>query len=179
MPDDLRSEQAGVLRGMVLAVAVSAVVLVGFYLFWPFPVPVLPTLAERLAYVLRADLFVFLWLVAAVANVANRRFFSAADIQGGGLSEPSPAIAIPGAVLQNTLEQTVLAVGSHLVLAVLLPPRGLVLIPLLVVLFCLGRALFWWRYKDGAAGRAAGFGLTFYPTVAAYGIALIALLAML
>ncbi len=34
----------------------------------------------------------------------------------------------------------------------------------LVILFGLGPLLFWLGYASGAAGRAFGFALTFYPT---------------
>ncbi|MGJ5130875.1 hypothetical protein [Bradyrhizobium oligotrophicum] len=34
----------------------------------------------------------------------------------------------------------------------------------LVILFGLGRLLFWLGYASGGAGRAFGFAFTFYPT---------------
>jgi hypothetical protein len=34
-------------------------------------------------------------------------------------------------------------------------------------LFSAGRLLFWMGYQHGAPRRALGFGLTFYPTIAA------------
>ncbi len=37
---------------------------------------------------------------------------------------------------------------------------------LAAVLFAVGRVLFWRGYARGAPGRAMGFGLTFYPSVA-------------
>ena len=42
------------------------------------------------------------------------------------------------------------------------------LIPVLAVLFGFGRLAFWIGYLMTPWGRAFGFGLTFYPTVAAY-----------
>ncbi len=47
------------------------------------------------------------------------------------------------------------------------------MIPLLVALSCIGRAAFWFGYGGGAASRAFGFGTTFYPTVAAYVLAVV------
>ena len=79
------------------------------------------------------------------------------------------------AVLQNTLEQVVLAVVVHLALASLLRGREMVLIPLLVALFCSGRLAFWIGYRRGAGSRALGFGLTFYPTALALGLTLLLL----
>ncbi len=47
----------------------------------------------------------------------------------------------------------------------------MVLIPLLVALFCLGRAAFWAGYAKGAGGRAFGFATTFYPSLFAWVLA--------
>ena len=38
-------------------------------------------------------------------------------------------------------------------------------VPAAVILFVVGRALFWRGYASGAPGRALGFALTFYPQV--------------
>jgi len=108
-------------------------------------------------------------------TLARGRFFSAADIGGSGFSEAGPRIAISSAVLQNTLEQALFAVVTHLVLASLLRGREMIVVPLLVGLFCAGRLAFWLGYKHGAGGRAFGFGLTFYPSVLALGLAFVML----
>jgi hypothetical protein len=108
-----------------------------------------------------------------VGNVARGRFLSAADIRGSGFAAPSPRIAVDIAIVQNTLEQAVLALGAHLALASQLAPREMSLMPYLVALFCLGRACFWLGYRGGAGSRAFGFATTFYPTVFAYGLAIL------
>ncbi len=164
----LNSEQKGVARGAGSAAVFSAVFLVVGYLWFPFELGTFEGPAARLVFALKADLFVFLWLVAAVGRVANYRFFSPEDIQGGGLTESSKDIKVPLSLLQNTQEQALLAIGAHLALASLLEGTELTVIPLLVALFCIGRAAFWFGYGGGAASRAFGFGTTFYPTVAAY-----------
>ncbi len=91
----LNSEQKGVARGAGFAAVFSAVFLVVGYLWFPFELGSFEEPAARLVFALKADLFVFLWLVAAVGRVANIRFFSPEDIQGGGLSKPSKDIKIP------------------------------------------------------------------------------------
>jgi len=167
----LNVEQRRVLRGMGLAVMAAAIILaLGTTFAWPL-VPALPRMEDRLAYALRCDLFIVAWLAAAVAAVAQGRFFSAADIGGSGYGAASLRIAVASAVLQNTLEQAVLAVVTHLALASLLRGREMVLVPLLVTMFCAGRLAFWLGYQRGAGGRALGFGLTFYPNVLALGLA--------
>jgi hypothetical protein len=70
---------------------------------------------------------------------------------------------------QNTLEQTVLVVIAWPLLALLLPPAEPGIVPVLAVLFGVGRFAFLIGYLIAPWARAFGFGLTFYPTVLAYG----------
>jgi len=67
-------------------------------------------------------------------------------------------------VLQNTLEQAVLAVVAYMIWAVVAPLAWLRTIPMAAILFVAGRILFTRGYERGAPGRAMGFGLTAYPT---------------
>jgi uncharacterized membrane protein len=77
------------------------------------------------------------------------------------------------AIVQNTLEQAVLASILYLALETLPPASGITIVPQLLALFCIGRLAFWFGYRFGAAWRAVGFALTFYPTV--YGYVLLAI----
>jgi hypothetical protein len=172
----LDKEQRRVGAGMAAAVLATIAVLWLGQRFYPWTLPPMSGLAERLGFTLQADLFVLAWLVVAVGNVARGRFFSTSDIKGAGFAPPGPRIAIDVAIIQNTLEQAVLAVGAHLVLATQLPPPRMVLIPCLVALFCLGRLCFWLGYRGGAGTRAFGFATTFYPTVYAYVLAILLVL---
>lgn len=167
--DGFAVQQRRVAANMAVAVLVTAAVLAGAFLIGAGE-PDRPV-AERLALTLKADLVVMLWLAAAVANVARLRFFSPEDIAGGASGAPSPRVRQAGAILQNTLEQAALAVPVHLGLAATCR-HSVSLTIALVILFTLGRALFWAGSAKGAAGRALGFALTFYPTVAALVIAL-------
>ena len=122
--------------------------------------------ASAIAHALRWDVLLVLWLAANIAMLARHRFFTPADIDGGGLSDGTPAAKVLQSVLQNTLEQVVLALSAHLVWAATMPWRWQAAIPAAAMLFFLGRALFWRGYSRGAPARALGFALTFYPTVA-------------
>ncbi|WP_313003944.1 MAPEG family protein [Brevundimonas sp.] len=128
--------------------------------------------ADRLAYALQANLPVFLWLAGCLRVVASLRFRSDADRPGSAYAAPSARLAVPAAVLQNSLEQTVLAVGAHLVLATVLRGEEMVLLPVLVALYLVGRVFFALGYARGAAARAFGMALTGASTIAAFGIAL-------
>jgi MAPEG family len=164
--------QRTVARGMAAGAAFSALVLGVGYAVVPAPLGGLTgNVADRLRMALAADAFVLLWLVVAIGRVAKERFFSPADIDGAGMTEASPRVRVPAAILQNTLEQVVLATGAHLMLAAMLRDRDMALIPLLVGLFCVGRAAFWVGYAKGAGGRAFGFATTFYPSAFAWALA--------
>ena len=152
---------------MIGAVLVTVAALLLLVALQPFAIPDLATPGAKLAYAARLDAPLLACLGVAIANVARLRFLSAMDISGSAQAKPSPAVLGAGAVLQNTLEQVVFAVGSHCALATQLPARWMVVLPGLAGLFCAGRALFWLGYRHGAAARAFGFGLTFYPTLGA------------
>lgn len=177
MVSKLDGEQQRVAVGMATAVLIVLVVLGAGVPLLGHLAPRLPSTADRLAFALRCQLFVALALGACIAAVAAGRFVSPADIAGSAFAPPSARLSVPAVVLQNTLEQAALAVPVHLELATLLVGPELVLLPLLTALFCFGRVLFALGYHHGARGRALGFGLTFYPTLAALGLALVLLAA--
>ncbi|WP_293881194.1 MAPEG family protein [Sphingomonas sp.] len=148
---------------MALAVLLTLVVLA--WVFLQMPPGIGQTFAERMKIVARADLFVIIWLTAAIANVARLRFFSSDDIAGSSRSTGSQSVRDAGAILQNTLEQTVLAISVHFALAAEVHTLTPTAAGALAGLFSLGRLLFWIGYRHGAARRAFGFALTFYPNV--------------
>lgn len=118
----------------------------------------------KLVTAMQAGLIPVLWLAGCIANVARIRFCSAKDIDAAVSGEPSGRLIIPRAVLQNAHEQATLAVIVYLAAALsFADPRTLLLI--LVSLFSVGRALFWFGYSGGAVRRAVGFALTFYPSL--------------
>ncbi|MCA0355498.1 MAG: MAPEG family protein [Brevundimonas sp.] len=171
----LDKEQTLILIWSMAAIAMTVAVLVGAWMGLPpqwAGIDGAPPLAERLAYALRVDLPIFLWLAGCVRVVASVRFRSDADRPGSAYAPPSARLAAPAAVLQNSLEQTVLAFGGHLILATTLRGPELVLLPALVALYLFGRVTFAFAYPKGAAARAFGMALTGASTLAAYAIAI-------
>jgi len=82
---------------------------------------------------------------------------------------PSPMFSsakLLQALLQNTLEQTVLAFPVYLAASLVFPARFLPMVAAAAALLVVGRIRFFRGYARGAPSRAAGFGLTFYPSVA-------------
>ncbi|CAN0601253.1 unnamed protein product [Ectocarpus sp. 12 AP-2014] len=125
-------------------------------------------LPDRLAFAAQASIFVLLCVVIAIGMVSTARRFSPDDIGGSAGRAPSENIAIYVAFLQNTLEQTVIAVGLYFALATLLSGPWLSLIPIGVLFFLVGRVLFLRGYSRGVEGRALGMTLTMTPTVLGY-----------
>lgn len=122
-------------------------------------------LAARLAVVFSSAVFVLVPLAVSIGRLARLRFFSAQDIDGSALTTATPRAALLQSIVQNTLEQTVLALGAHFVWAACMPPAWLGAVPVAAALFVAGRIAFAVSYANGAAARAFGFGLTFYPTL--------------
>jgi len=162
----LSREQKGVLLGMGAGALVTVIILSAPSNWFGVALPA--DLPGRLTVAIHADAVAMLWLLAAIANVARQRFFSPADIDGGGLAPASKRISVGIAVLQNTLEQSALASILYPSLACLVSGEGFLLIPQLLTLFCIGRLTFWLGYRHGAPWRAFGFATTFYPTVFGY-----------
>ena len=167
-PEELKTEQKKIVINALLAGAFCAVVLIASYSILP-SIFVFPTdLAERIAFALKANLFVFAWVVLAVRMVSRVRFYSAEDNRGSAYTVPSEKIAVPRAFLQNTLEQAVIAAGAYVGLATLLSGNALAVIPASVLLFGIGRITFLRGYPKGAGGRAFGIVTTVLPSAAGY-----------
>ena len=161
----LTDKQRGVLKGMTIGAATSLVVIIAAILLGPALLSPEASAGERLAFALKADAFLALWLGVSIGLLARHRFFTPADIDGGGLSQGSETAKVLQATLQNTLEQTVLAVLVHLAWATLMPVSWIAAIPAAAILFLSGRVLFVRGYRGGAPSRAVGFALTFYPSM--------------
>jgi hypothetical protein len=161
-------DQKQVLGGMMLAVVLTALALLAAYVLSKSGVDHI-RLSAPVASALAA-----LALVYCIADIAKKRFVHTDVIGGAAYDKPGSEVAVDKAVLQNTLEQTVLAVIAYNGLAAIAPGLAPVLLPVLVGLFLLGRALFIFGYRKGAGGRALGFALTFHSTVAAYAIFVVA-----
>ncbi|MEZ5669823.1 MAG: MAPEG family protein [Alphaproteobacteria bacterium] len=162
----LSDKQRGVARGMAAAAAVTALVVAGLALWQATGLVADDTPGARIAFALRWDIAPLITLMAAIGALARHRFFTPADIDGSGLGAGSQRAHVLQAILQNTLEQLVLAVLAHLAWAVVAPVAWMAVVPAAAILFVAGRVLFWLGYARGAPARAFGFALTFYPTVA-------------
>lgn len=159
----LSTPQRGVAFGMASALVLAAVGL-GAALAMPGAWAE-GTLEGRLHLVAFAALAPALALAFCIARLAAHRFHTPADLDGSGMTEGTRQARLLQALLQNTLEQLVLAVPVYAAWGALAPARWLGVLPVAAGMFLLGRALFFVGYARGARGRAFGFALTFYPTV--------------
>lgn len=175
LPSDLESfaaVQAGVRKSAIAALLVSLVMLAAAWHFgvgWPVKAA---SDSERLAFVFRCELAIGFVLWAMIARVGAMRYFSPHDIGGVGNGPERREIAVARAALQNTIEQSVLAILAHLALALALPADRMAVIAMLTGLFVVGRIAYWFGYLRGGPSRAFGFALTFYPTIIALAAAL-------
>src|SRR3972149_8925272 len=160
----LTDKQKGVVRNVIPAAVLTVAGLGGVSLL--LPVSLLPAdePGARIAWALKWALFPVLTLMVSIMRVANHRFSSPEDIDGSGLTDGTPEVRLLRAILQNTLEQAVLAVTAYVIWAAAMPYGWLRAIPIAAVFFICGRVFFARGYAPGAPGRATGFGLTAYPT---------------
>jgi hypothetical protein len=128
------------------------------------PAPAVPE-AEAIRLALHWLVVPGLCLLAGIGFTANRRFLTPGAIDGGRQPD-DPILEINLRYNQNTLEQTVLAAIAWLGLAAAAADRAAVLLPVLALLFAVGRATFWAGYVYAPWARAFGLALTFYPTAA-------------
>jgi hypothetical protein len=155
--------QAGVAAGMAGGLAATVAIFL-----WP-SLPSVPAEAdERIRLWSACSLVATLWLLIAVGRLAGHRFFTPADIDGGGLTEGTPKAKLLQTLVQNTLEQCLLAIPAYGAWLWLAPDGRRGLVVLCAACFALGRLLFFAGYARGAPFRALGFTLTFYPTVGLY-----------
>lgn len=160
----LTDKQRGVLRGMSIAMLLSLIAVLGA----PF-VEGLPRAGdgrgERLTFALRCVLPLVVCLLVHIGALARHRFRTPEDIDGGGVTQGSERARALQAMLQNTLEQVVLAALIYLIWAAMVPVKWTASLPLAAGCFVVGRIAFARGYMRGAPARALGFALTFYPTV--------------
>ena len=161
----LNQQQQGVLKGMMLALLVSILALSLAAFIIPPAIGAALAWQRRLAVLQEAYLLILIPYAVGIIRLAKHRFFCIEDIDAAvGHSQSVKALALQS-MLQNTLEQTVLAVLIYFVWVLLLPISNLGILYMAALLFFIGRVLFFLFYERGAVARSFGFALTFYPTM--------------
>lgn len=104
-------------------------------------------------------------LAVAIMNVANQRFYEPLDRNAAVAATATDKIVQMQAILRNTHEQVTIATLVYFIAWQMLPRQWTDCIMAAALLFAFGRIFFTRGYAKGAAGRAFGFGLTFYPSI--------------
>jgi hypothetical protein len=155
-------DQKVVLTGVVVGVSSMVALVAGLYYALPAPSHV-GSVADRLAYALRLDLFAVLPLFFMIAAVGNARFTSEAI--DPLVPTDNPKVIVNGRVASNTLEQTFVFVVASSVLSTLLAPDQLGLLVACTIAFIIARLVFWIGYRVHPLYRAPGMAATSYLNV--------------
>ncbi|CAL9706192.1 unnamed protein product [Knipowitschia caucasica] len=135
----------------------------GGYVFLPFDAPLMQDAPMRLVYTLRCSVFATLLIALGYVVLGVSRLRS---------SEVRP---LEASVSNDvTVHRNYVSDSAHLfllyflqlgVMATYLSQDQLKLVPLLTVLFCLGRLVYWVAAAFQSSVRAFGFGLCFLPSL--------------
>mmetsp|Transcript_10221 Transcript_10221/g.21737 ORF Transcript_10221/g.21737 Transcript_10221/m.21737 type:complete len:177 (+) Transcript_10221:287-817(+) len=158
-------KQTGVLNGFFIGLICTVTSLAASAVLFPKEWAPRDDPTDRIAFALRADLFLGLWLAFSISRLGLYRFSSPDDIEGGVEHPATPGAADRQNTLLISLEQTVLAVVAHTSWSVVAPIHWVAGIGTAVVLFLIGNIIFTLSYANGAHARSLGFALTFQPSV--------------
>jgi hypothetical protein len=118
------------------------------------------TLAGRIAYALRWDVFAALPLFAMIVAIGNARALGPAIDPTLGAEDK--AMVVNGRVADNTVQQFALFCAGSLGLAASLPARHMTAIGAAAIVFVAARLAFWAGYRIHPLYRAPGFAATAY-----------------
>lgn len=168
---------------LVLKIAVSLVtsallfpfLIWGGYVFLPFDAPVMDGAPLRLVYTLRCSVFATLpialgYLVLGVSRLRSGEVQALCESEKCGSGElqgtGSGDVTVHRAFVTDSAHLFLLYFLQLIVMATYLSQEQLKLVPLLTILFCLGRLVYWVAAAFQSSVRAFGFGLSFLPSLA-------------
>jgi hypothetical protein len=155
----MKTEQKIVAAGAASGVAAMAVSV--WILAKILPTPVIEdALADRLAYVLRANVVALVPFFIMLIAVGNSRFLSEA-IDPTRRAE-SRSMEIDGRVADNTLQQNFVFAVASLALGTVVPLHYLQVVWACAIVFVFARVVFWLGYRLNPLYRAPGMAATAY-----------------
>lgn len=157
------NEQRSIVRSVIPAMVVTVAMLVATGLFASFEAD---RLEDRLSLLAIVFAMLLLALARDIAHLANHRFAEPLDRNAAAADTGTAHATMLSAILRNTHEQVTFAALAYTIATIALPARWTDAILGCALLFLTGRLVFANGYAQGAGGRAFGFGLTFYPSVA-------------
>jgi uncharacterized membrane protein YecN with MAPEG domain len=159
----MRTEQKTVAVGVAIGVPVMAF---GVWMLTTLmtPPPVVDSVAERLAYALRAGVVAIAPLVLMFIVISNGRFRS--DAIDPTRHVESRMLEIDRRVAGNTLEQSFVFVVASLAMSTLVPFGQLQVVWACAIVFVAARIAFWLGYRINPLYRAAGMSATAFLNLA-------------
>ena len=155
----MRREQKIVAIGATSGIVVMAISVWLLTLALPSP-HMAGSIAERLAYALRANVVAVLPLFVMIIAVANSRFMSEA-IDPTRRAE-SRTMEIDGRVVDNTLQQNFVFALASLAVSTLVPLHSLQVVWACTIVYVVARSVFWFGYRMNPLYRAPGMSATAY-----------------
>lgn len=142
----------------------------GGFVFLPFDAPLLAGAPLRLVYALRCSVFaaapvVLGWLVLGVGRLRSGALGPPFDDEEAKGAEPQE-VAVHRRFVSDSASLFLMYFLQLAVMAMYLSQEQLKLVPLLSVIFALGRLVYWVAAAFGSSTRGFGFGLSFLPSVA-------------
>ncbi|XP_041649815.1 transmembrane protein 79-like [Cheilinus undulatus] len=141
----------------------------GGYVFLPFDAPLLDGAPLRLVYTLRCSVFaavpiVLGWLVLGISRLRSAALgpFYDSEEKEAGFQE----VTVHRRFISDSASLFLIYFVQLVVMAMYLSQEQLKLVPLLTVVFALGRLVYWVAAAFGSSVRGFGFGLSFLPSVA-------------
>ena len=150
---------------IILGVTLTLLIFtMGMYVFPAGKETDFPSDMEKVIYTLKWQSLSVLMLLFGIERVGNKRASTSAVDPLHGKGEH--LLQVEARYLQNTLEQLILSLTGQLILSAYVSAAFLTrIIPTLVILFVIGRIVFFVGYKMDPLKRALGFPMTFFPSV--------------
>lgn len=168
------------LVSMVMSALIFPFLVWGGFVFLPFDAPLLDSAPSRLVYTLRCSVFATVpvalgYLVLGVSRLRSSDVVSPCEEPKGAWSGD---VSVHRAFVNDSAHLFLLYFLQLVVMATYLSQEQLKVVPLLTVLFCLGRLIYWVAAAFHSSVRAFGFGLSFLPSLAMMGANLYFLITM-
>jgi hypothetical protein len=155
----VRTEQKIVAVGAASGVAMMGVAV--WVLTAVLPAPAIPdSLAERIAYALRINVFALVPFFVMLITVGNSRFLS--DAIDPTRRAESRSMEIDGRVADNTLQQNFVFAVASLALSTVVAVDVLQVVWACAIVFVVARFAFWFGYRLNPLYRAPGMSATLY-----------------
>ena len=155
----MKKEQKIVAIGAASGVAIMILSVWGLAQLLP-DAGIADTIADRLAYTLKANVFALAPLFIMLITIGNERFLS--DAIDPTRHAENAKMEIDGRVADNTLQQTVVFFITSLAVSTIVPYEQLNVVWALAIWFVIARSAFWFGYRKHPLYRAPGMSGTAY-----------------